>query len=220
MFEISVTPASSRDAFVDELTAQFAPVQDRLIFGSLIYPSIRLSYQVNIHADVFHFLQRVLRKCPRRIWSDPQLKRFFVMEKNHEAGRHIHFLFEIPKGMSCDEFSALCGKQWMKIALRERRALEYWKRLNCGTRIPLTEKRTLLIKNGVIVRQSVPQTIERDTTTKRPLVKISLVDNLRKSVGYCLKLDGIESQFESGDVLLDDTSVSFIKGHSPALSLW
>jgi len=210
----------SRAALVNELTEKFNPVADHLIFGSLIYPSIRVSHQVNIHADAAHFLQRVLRKCPKRIWGDPQLKRFFVMEKNHEAGRHIHFLFEIPKGMSCDEFCALCGEQWMKIALRERRALEYWKRLNCGTRISLLEKRTILIKNGVIVRQNVPLRVERDTTTKRPLVKISLVDSLRKSVGYCLKLDGIESQFESGDVLLDDTSVSFIKGHSPALSLW
>ena len=146
MLEVSVTPEHTRDAFVDELTEKFAVVQDRLIFVSLIYPSVRLSYQVNIHADLFHFFQRVLRKVPKRSWRDPQLKRLFVIEENDEAGLHCHFMFEIPTGITRDELIEVCREQWVKIALRDRKRSEHWKRLNCGARISLAEKRTILIK--------------------------------------------------------------------------
>lgn len=220
MLEVSVAPEHTRDAFVDELTDKFAVVQDRLIFVSLIYPSIRLSYQVNIHADLFHFFQRVLRKVPKRSWRDPQLKRLFVIEENEDAGRHAHFILEIPKGMTRDELIEVCREQWVKIALRTRREAAYWKRLNEGTRIPLTEKRSVLIKNNQIVRPSYPTTRKTNTTTKRPLVDVQPVYELRGAIEYCLKLEFSESPFESGEVLLDQTDASFIKGHFPALACW
>jgi hypothetical protein len=221
MLEVSVTPEHTRDAFVDELTEKFAVVQDRLIFVSLIYPSVRLSYQVNIHADLFHFFQRVLRKVPKRSWRDPQLKRLFVIEENDEAGLHCHFIFEIPTGMTRDELIEVCREQWVKIALRDRKRSEHWKRLNCGARISLAEKRTILIKkNQPIVRPSYQKTRESNTSTKRPLAVIKPVDNLRGAIEYCLKLEFAESPFESGEVLLDQTDASFIKGHFPALSCW
>lgn len=220
MLEVSVTPEESRDAFIDALTDKFASVQDRLVFGSLIYETARLSYQVNIRSDLFHFFQRVLRKVPQRSWGDPQLKRLFVVEENEDAGRHAHFILEIPAGMTRDELIEVCRAQWMKIALRDRKRSDYWKQLNCGTRIPLTEKRSVLIKNNQIVRPSYPTTREINTTTKRPLVDVQPVDELRGAIEYCLKFEFAESQVESGEVILDQTDASFIRGHSPALSCW
>lgn len=220
MLEVSVTPEDTRDAFVDELTDKFAVVQDRLVFGSLIYETARLSYQVNIHANLFHFFQRVLRQFPKRSWGDPQLKRLFVVEENEDAGRHAHFILEIPAGMTREELIDVCWEKWHEISLRTRREAAYRKRLNEGTRIPLTEKRTILIKNNQIVRPSYPTTREINTTTKRPLVDVQPVDELRGAIEYCLKFEFAESQVESGEVILDQTDASFIRGHSPALSCW
>jgi len=212
----------SRTSLVNELTRKFAPVSDHLVFGSLIYPSRRVSIRVNIHADALHFLQRVLRKCPRRLWGNPDLKRTFVVEENDEAGRHIHFVFEIPKGMNCDDFSILCRKVWTDIALRERKRDGYWRRLNRGMRIDPREKRVRLIKKGEkIERLTGPPSLHINTSTRRPLADIRPVSYLQGLNGYILKNDGNElGRLEKGEPLLCQISASEIKGHSPAMCLW
>jgi len=220
MFTVQET--LSRTSLVNELTRKFAPVADHLVFGSLIYPSIRVSRRVNIHADAFHFIQRILKKCPRRLWGDPNLKRTFVVEENDEAGRHIHFVFEIPKGMNCDDFSILCRKVWTDIALRERKKDGYWRGLNRGMRIDPLEKRVRLIKKGEkIERLTGPPSLHINTSTRRPLVDIKPVSYLQGMNKYILKNDGNElGKIEKGEIILCPTSAKKIKGHSPAMCLW
>jgi len=219
---VTVQETVSRTSLVNELTRKFAPIADKLVFGSLIYPSIRVSRRVNIHSDAFHFIQRVLRKCPRRLWRNPDLRRAFVVEENDEAGRHIHFLFEIPKGMKCDEFIILCRKVWTDIALRERKRNGYWRGLNRGMRIDPLEKRVRLIKKGEkIERVTGPPSLLINTTTRRPLVVIKPVSYLQGMNTYILKNDGNDfGKIEKGEIILCPTGAKKIKGHSPALSLW
>jgi hypothetical protein len=230
MREDSLTHGGNPDVLIDELTERFATVHDRLVFGSLIYPTIGMSYRTNVAADAFHFFQRVLRKCPRRIWGDPDFKRLFVMEETDSAGRHIHFLSEIPKGMTREAFNVLCLNQWYAIALRKRREAEWWKELSCGTRLHPTEPRTILIKGNRIVRPHRPSTHESTwsqfastlpnhlkyqryltTPTTRPLVEVKPVTNLRGVISYCVKQD---------DLNCDPKETLPIKGHSSALSWW
>jgi len=212
----------SREALVNELTKKFAPVADRLVFGSLIYPSIRVSHRVNIDADAFHFLQRVLRKCPRRLWSDPDLKRNFVVEENDEAGRHIHFVLEVPTNMTNEDLSRLCRKVWIDIALRERKRDGYWKRLNRGMTIHPDEKRVRLIKKGEAIERLVSSPSRQiSTSTRRPLAVIKPVSYLSGVQGYILKNEGNEvGRLEKGEQMLCQTSASEIKGRSPAMCLW
>jgi len=212
----------SRTSLVNELTRKFAPVSDHLVFGSLIYPSRRVSIRVNIHADALHFLQRVLRKCPRRLWGNPDLKRTFVVEENDEVGRHIHFVLEVPTNMTSDDLSILCRKVWIDIALRERKRDGYWRRLNRGQTIDPLEKRVRLIKKGEKIERigSSPSRLI-NTTTQRPLADIRPVSYLQGVNGYILKNDGNEvGKVEKGDLILSQTNASNIKGHSPAMCLW
>jgi len=212
----------SHAALVNELTRKFAPIADHLVFGSLIYPSIRVSHRVNIHADAFQFLQRVLRKCPRRLWGDPDLKRTFVVEENEESGRHIHFVLEVPTNMTSEDLIRLCRKIWIDIALRERKRNGYWRRLNRGMTIHPDEKRVHLIKkNEPIERMTNSSFREISTTTQRPLADIKPVSYLQGVNGYILKNDGNEvGKVEKGDLILSQTNASNIKGHSPAMCLW
>jgi len=212
----------SRTALVNELNRKFAPVSDHLVFGSLIYPSIRVSHRVNIHADALHFLQRVLRKCPRRIWGNSNIKRLFVIEENDEAGRHIHFVLEVPTNMTSEDLIRLCRKIWIDIALRERKRNGYWRRLNRGQTIDPLEKRVRLIKRGETIERigSSPSRLI-NTTTQRPLAVIKPVSYLSGIHGYILKNEGGEwDRLEKGDLILSQTNASNIKGHSPAMCLW
>lgn len=208
---------------IQEVTAKFTPVENRLVFGSLVYPSRGCSYlpEVNIVRHLHHFIRQVLDQLPRRTGITPQLKRMFVIENNDEAGRHAHFIFETPRGMTSEDFMEVCRESWTSIALRERRQVAELRELNKGTTIHPTEQRTILIKNKRLSRPGFPTTREIQRTSKRRLADLEPVYDLLGAVCYCLKLEGVDSEYESGAVVLDATTTEWwIKGHSPTMCLW
>lgn len=211
---------------VDLIVKAFQGIpEDRILLGSLEYPTLSTSYRSNIHADLFHFFQRVLRHVPRRrTWCDPQFQRQFFIEKNEDAGRHAHFILEVPSGMSPEEMMEITRDTWRQIALRERRETEYWARLNRGIRLHPAQPRSVLVQDHTIpTLMYAPDRIVRDSTSYRKLAVVKPVTTeaggLRGAVNYCLKWEGLESADRSGEMLLEKSTAKWIRGHSPSLSL-
>lgn len=219
------TPTEHHEALVETIVSNLAPIQERLIFGSLIYPTRRTPQNSNLTQDLHHFLRQVFQKAPRRNWEEPQLKRLFVIEQSEQCGIHAHFLLECPAGMNRETFMTLCRERWVCIALRDYRAAEAWSRLSSGTRIHPDETRTMLIKNRQIMRPSFPQGEPRSPIAlmrdSRRLAVIRPVDHLRGGTGYCLKSDGNDDlNLESALALTPTAADVLVKGHSLATCLW
>lgn len=201
--------------------------EDRLLFGSLVYPKPPLSYRVNILSDLSHFSQRMFRQVPRRRFGERQIQRTFITEQNEEAGRHAHFILEVPPGMSLEAMMKITTDIWRQIALRGRHEKEYWTRLNRGIRYSDIQPRNVLVKNGVIPRvEFAPNSIVRDSTSYRDLAVVKPVTpdagGLRGAVDYLLKGDGKEAtkeSDESGELVVEKSTAKWIKGHNPSLSL-
>jgi hypothetical protein len=105
----------SRKAMVEWTNIVFIHVPITL-FGSLSFkfgeaPSRNEASAKN---DATIFLERVLRRVPRRFYARTP-KRIFFNEQNATGMWGLHFLMEPPAGMPLEQFKTLCREQWLNI---------------------------------------------------------------------------------------------------------
>lgn len=185
---------------------------DRLVFGSLIYPTRAISYRVSPTRDVHHFLRQVFQRLPRRAEKERQLMRLFAIDENDKSGIHFHFILESPNGFPLERLIAICQKAWASVALREKKAAAEWRRLHSlkVRWLAPADKKTILIKNGRIVREPKPMMPERRNPvySSAGLADVTPLRSASKSVNYCLKLKREESRFAVSRARVQ------IKGHS------
>jgi hypothetical protein len=105
----------SRKAMVAWTNKAFADVPITL-FGSLSFKfgESQSRNEAAAKNDATIFLERVLRRVPRRFYARTP-KRIFVNEQNESGLWGLHFLMEPPAGMLLEQFKALCREQWLHI---------------------------------------------------------------------------------------------------------
>jgi hypothetical protein len=146
----------SRGAMVEWTNEMFADVPITL-FGALSFkfgeaPSRNEASAKN---DATIFLERVLRRVPRRFYARTP-KRIFCNEQNDTGDWGLHFIMEPPGEMPIEAFKTLCREQWLTIRKSSDDKLVYVKETRSERSAgwymlktwPATDGSCLLLTNG------------------------------------------------------------------------